>query len=247
MNLTRDQIDFFWKQGYVACDKFLTDEEIAHYRAEYDRVFHDANQTGQLRNLAEPKAGTTAAAPQRMLQIVGMCERSLVFRKFIHEPRLLDLVQCLMGPNLMLFHDQALYKPAHHGGAVFWHQDNAYWRCQPASLISCWIALDRATRDNGAMQFIPGSHLTPVWHGPSATNALTEANVDESRAVCVEIPAGACIFHHCQTLHYTQPNTTDRDRRAFIIHYMTPGTRSENHGGNIIHADYSHPVLRLAF
>lgn len=250
MKLTREQIDFFWKNGYLACEKFLTDQEIADYRVEYDRVFADAEATGRLRNLAQVKAADTAptgtaVAPRRMLQIVNMCERSLAFRRFIHDPRLLDLVQDIMGPNLMLFHDQALYKPAHHGGPVYWHQDNAYWRCVPANLVSCWIALDDASRENGAMQFIPGSHLTPVWHGATDSDALIQSKVDESKAVCVEIPAGACIFHHCQTLHYTQPNTTDRDRRAFIIHYMNPGTRSENHGGNIIQTDYAHPILRL--
>ncbi|MCE9591423.1 MAG: phytanoyl-CoA dioxygenase family protein [Planctomycetes bacterium] len=251
MKLTPEQIDFFWQNGYLSCEKFLTDDEIVMYRAEYDRVFDEANQSGRLRNLSEPKADAAATAtqapPKRMLQIVQMCERSLLFHKFIYEPRLLDIVQDLIGPNLMLFHDQALYKPAHHGGPVPWHQDNSYWRCSPANLVSCWIALDDAVRDNGAMQFIPGSHLTPVWHGPSDSDALIRANVDDSRAVCVELPAGACTFHHCQTLHFTQPNTTDRDRRAFVIHYMPPGTRSANTKGEVIHADFAHPVLRLSF
>jgi len=51
------------------------------------------------------------------------------------------------------------------------------------------------------------------------------------------------MFHHCQTLHYTDPNTTEQQRRAFAIHFMTPGTRASN--GEIMRAGYSRPVLRM--
>lgn len=145
----------------------------------------------------------------------------------------------------MLFHDQALFKPALHGGPVLWHQDNAYWQCRPANLVSCWLTLDDAVKANGAMQVIPGSHLKPVWHGAStATNALIETpGVDESKAVVVELPAGGCMFHHCQTLHYTEPNTTERLRRAFVMHFMAPGT--SNKKGEVMRSGFGHPLLRM--
>ena len=93
------------------------------------------------------------------------------------------------------------------------------------------------------MQVIPGSHLKPVWHGQSeSTNALVEVEVDASKAVVIDLPAGGIMFHHCQTLHYTQPNETDRQRRAFAIHFMPPGTRGAD--GNPIPVSYSHPLLR---
>ena len=250
MTLTQEQIDFFWENGYLPYGKVLEDSEIEPLRHEYDAVFARARQGNNLRNLSTgDNVGVEEqnGSGQQMLQIMQMCERSIQFRRLIYNARILDLVQDLIGPNIMLFHDQALFKPAHTGGAVFWHQDNAYWKCRPATLISCWLTLDDVDQENGAMQVIPGSYLKPVWHEQSeSTNALLdiEKQVDTNRAVTVPLPAGGCMFHHCQTLHYTQPNETDRQRRAFAIHFMQPGTRGID--GEIMHAGFHRPILRMS-
>ena len=81
-----------------------------------------------------------------------------VYRQLLYYEPLLDIAESLIGPNIQLFHDQALYKPARHGGEVPWHQDNGYWRCTPANLVSIWMALDDADEENGCMNVIPGSH-----------------------------------------------------------------------------------------
>ena len=86
-----------------------------------------------------------------------------------------------------------------------------------------------------------------MWHAQSEqTDALLDlsGSIDTSGAVPIDLPAGGCMFHHCQTLHYTQPNTTDRQRRAFILHFMPPGTRGSD--GNTIHVDFAHPMLRAS-
>jgi len=246
MGLSQAQLDFFHKEGYLSIGKLLEPAEIEVLRTEYDNEFRKAAEAGGARNLAEKKEEKgTGKTEQRMFQIINMCERNMHFRKLLYDTRLLDLVQDLLGPNIMLFHDQALFKPARHGGPVFWHQDNAYWRCLPANLVSCWMTLDDVKVDNGAMQVIPGSHLTPVHHGESNTDALKEiSGVDEKKAVVVDLPAGGIMFHHCQTLHYTAPNTTDRQRRAFAIHYMAPGTRQKD--GETLRVSFARPALRLS-
>ncbi len=254
MALTQKQIDFFSENGYLSYGRILEDAEVELLRREYDAEFAKAWREDSLRNLAVSADADLEAkrqAPQQMLQIMQMCERNMHFRRLLYNERILDLVQDLIGPNIMLFHDQAFSKPARTGGAVFWHQDNAYWKCRPATLISCWLALDDADKDNGAMQVIPGSHLKPVWHEQSESTDLlldSESQVDKDQAVVVELPAGGCMLHHCQTLHYTQPNTTDRQRRAFAIHFMQPGTSSPPtfSNGQTIRAGFNHPVLRMS-
>jgi len=243
--LTQAQIDFFWQNGYLKFGSLLTESELELYRGEYDRIFNEADQRGGARNLTATKNPSEAKPKQRMLQIINMCNLSIPFRKLIQDKRILDVVQDLIGPNIMLFHDQALNKPAHTGGPVFWHQDNAYWKCRPATLLSCWMTLDDVDIHNGAMQVIPGSHLTPVWHGSTdTTDSLIEAGqIDTSKAVANNLPAGGIMFHHCQTLHYTAPNETDRQRRAFAIHFMTPGTRDRN--GQVMETNFDRPVLRM--
>jgi ectoine hydroxylase-related dioxygenase (phytanoyl-CoA dioxygenase family) len=74
-----------------------------------------------------------------------------------------------------------------------------------------------------------------------------EIAVLRSKAVAIELPAGGAMIHHCQTLHYTAPNTTDRQRRAFAIHFMTPGTRrTRQDTDGVIDVSFANPILRSA-
>ena len=251
MALTQEQMDFFAANGYLSCGKIFDDAEVLVLRREYDRIFEIAAQDGSYRNLSiddTDDKDRKASATKKVFQIMQMCERSMVFRKLLYDARILEMVQDLLGPNIMLFHDQALFKPAHTGGAVFWHQDNAYWKCRPANLVSCWMTFDNAFKENGAMQVIPASHLKPIRHETSSdTKALLNLgeSVDASKAVVVDLPAGGCMFHHCQTAHYTQPNTTATPRRAYAIHFMAPGTRSANDGGKTMPVNFKHPMLQM--
>ena len=249
--LSAEQVDRFRHDGYLKLGRLLDDGLIDLLRREYDREFALARGgDAQFRNLSISDTDDLRKkneAPEQMLQIMQMCERNLHFRRLLFHGEILDCVEDLLGPNLQLFHDQALYKPAHHGGPVFWHQDNAYWQCTPANLVSCWLTLDDVTVANGAMQVIPGSHLGAMQHDRStATDApLDNADrVDSSRAVAIELPAGGAMLHHCQTFHYTGPNETERERRAFAIHFMTPGTKARR-TGEYLGVSFGRPVLRM--
>ena len=249
--LTAAQVNEFQTRGFLKLGRLLDDATVESLRREYDREFELARSgASSFRNLAIDDTDDVAAkneAQEQMLQIMQMCERNLHFRRLLYHEPILDCIEDLIGPNIQLFHDQALYKPAHHGGPVFWHQDNAYWQCTPATLVSCWLTLDDVSVANGAMQVIPGSHLQALEHEKSAsTSALLDnaERVDSSRAVAIELPAGGAMLHHCQTFHYTAPNKTARERRAFAIHFMTPGTRSRRTGESLP-VSFTRPLLRM--
>lgn len=227
--LTQDQIDAFRRDGFVRIGAVLDDATLAELRSEYDCMFADARSDDRYRNLsatAGAAQGQDEGAAEEMLQIMQCCERSLSFRRLLYHSQILDVIEDLIGPQIQLFHDQALFKPAHHGGPIHWHQDNGYWKCLPANLVSCWLTLDDVDVSNGAMHVIPGSHLAA--HGHERGDVLLDASdaVGGVEPVVIELPAGGAMVHHCQTLHSTPPNRTDRQRRAFAMHYMTPGTRN---------------------
>ena len=243
--LTQDQLDQFRLRGFAVIGKLLESSELLELRDEYDRIFAEARETAQLRNLSSSDGQATTAADKEMLQILQMCERSMLFRKLLYNERILDVAEDLIGPNLQLFHDQALYKPAGCGGPIHWHQDNGYWQCDPANLVSCWLTLDDVDVGNGAMHVIPGSHLQPAVHERDEATPLFDVGdkIDASAAEVIDLPAGGVMFHHCQTLHHTKPNSTDRQRRAFAIHFMNPGTRASD--GSRMEVSFSKPMLRM--
>ena len=239
--LTEEQINSFWTNGYLKVGKILEDDEIELLRREYDGEFERA------RNGHHPRFRSHEIGETRVLQIMQMCEFNIHFRRLLYNDRILDLIEDLIGPNIQLFHDQALFKPARHGGPAHWHQDNAYWKCSPPNLVSCWLTLDDVDIHNGAMQFIPGSHFQSVAHEDSTDDSVLldyGDNVDKSQAAVIALPAGGVTLHHCQTLHYTAPNVTDNQRRAFAIHFMTPGTKSLREM-QYLEVSFERPVLRM--
>jgi len=243
-SLTQDQIDTFRRDGFVVIGKLLEDSEIESLRQEYDRLFDEARDGDRFRNLSADGGAAQRqdeGADEEMLQIMQMCERSIIYRRLIHDEHILDIAEDLIGPCIQLFHDQALFKPAHHGGPIHWHQDNGYWKCRPANLVSCWLTLDDVDVANGAMHLVPGSHIAA--HGHERGDVLLDASdaVGGVEPVVVDLPAGGAMFHHCQTLHSTPPNRTDRQRRAFAAHFMTPGTRSAT---GDMPVSFARPLLR---
>ena len=112
--LTVEEVGRFHDQGFLVAGKLLDDDFVEALRAEYDRVFETARESGRYRNLSiddtEDKNRKRNARKQ-MLQIMQMCERSIEFRKLLYHEPILDIVESLLGPNIQLFHDQALFKP----------------------------------------------------------------------------------------------------------------------------------------
>jgi ectoine hydroxylase-related dioxygenase (phytanoyl-CoA dioxygenase family) len=90
------------------------------------------------------------------------------------------------------------------------------------SLVTCWLALDNATTENGCMCFIPGSHREGlVTHTRNDQRTMKLEGVDPGKAVAVPVPAGGCEFHHSLTVHATSENKTPNRRRAIAMSYMS--------------------------
>jgi ectoine hydroxylase-related dioxygenase (phytanoyl-CoA dioxygenase family) len=141
----------------------------------------------------------------------------------------------LLGGPVRFWHDQLFCKPAHDGGVVAWHQDYSYWtRTKPMNHLTCWIGLDDATRDNGCLQYVPGSHrweLLPITGLAGDMDAIqTVLSEEQKRAfkpVAIELKKGQCAFHHPLMVHGSYENRTDRPRRATVINVFRDGTRSD--------------------
>jgi 2-oxoglutarate-dependent dioxygenase len=223
---TAADVERFQREGYFAVGPVLNDRELAEIRAAYDRIFTATEKPATYRNLAQ-RAGEEQSKGA-VLQIIDMYKLDEAFRRLHDRGDLLDWVEAFVGsPNVCLYHDQALFKPALHGDVVPWHQDNGYWKLAPPTAASIWIALDDATVENGCMWVVPGSQQLGATDHERAGDfsAQLETKADESRAVAIPCSAGSAMFHHCQTLHRTLPNTSPRPRRAFVMHFMAAGTQ----------------------
>ena len=235
MALTAEQVDFFRTRGYLPLPDLFSDEHVTALRARIEALCADwqseaAKRAGVQQEPDVLRGERAAASPETVRKFADLAGAEPLFRDHACSPALLDVVEQLIGRPLSLYADQALLKPAFHGSEKPEHQDNAYFRVEPADhVITCWTALDDADLENGCMHYYPGSHRTgPVPHRAiKGTPHLVPDGYDRSESVAVPIRAGGCILHHSQTMHWSPGNNSPRWRRAFVLHYV----RSDAHMG----------------
>jgi len=158
------------------------------------------------------------------------------FHNLLWHPALTVPASQLLGGSVRFWHDQLFCKPARHGGVVAWHQDYSYWtRTVPMAHLTCWIALDDSTIENGCIHYVPGSHrweLLPITGLAGDMEAIRGALTEEQwtqfqQPVAAELKKGEAIFHHPLMVHGSHENRTDRPRRALVINLIRDGVKSD--------------------
>jgi|ERR1700674_1534702 len=150
-------------------------------------------------------------------------------------PSILDAVQDVIGPNILVHSVSVFAKPPHDPGFVSWHQDGHYWRLDEARLTSAWVALSPSQPENGCMRVIPGSHLERLAHTAEPANAdnllstgLTlAAAVDAAQAVDLALRPGEMSLHHVNVIHGSGANNSAIERVGVAIRYTAPEVRQE--------------------
>ncbi len=142
--------------------------------------------------------------------------------------RVVDTSERLLGDEVYHYHSKLSMKEPKVGGAWEWHQDYGYWYqngCLFPDMLSCMIALDPATRENGCMQVLKGSHkMGRIEHGIEGDQTgADKGRVEEALKVLevehAEMAPGDALFFHCNTLHYSAPNESDQPRWVLICCY----------------------------
>jgi ectoine hydroxylase-related dioxygenase (phytanoyl-CoA dioxygenase family) len=157
------------------------------------------------------------------------------FMTAAQHPQILDMVEQILGPDIVLWITRVLCKPPATGREVPWHQDGEYWPMRPLQTCSVWIAIDPVSVSNGCMRFIPGSHQREEMYRHHVTDRkdlvlsleLDQDQFNEADAVNVELAPGRMSLHHVKLIHGSAANTSGQRRAALIMRYM-PSTSYYN-------------------
>lgn len=230
--LSDDQVRFFDEFGYVAGIPMLTSAQVEVLREELARMSSPSHPG---RDLFYEYNSNESTDPSRVLfHALGAWRISPGFHDLLWNPAFLVPASQLLRGGVRFWHDQLFSKPAHHGGVVAWHQDYSYWtRTTPMTHLTCWIALDDATRDNGCLNYVPRSHKWDLLPKPTLAGdmeAIQSVLSSEQKAafkpVAIELMKGMATFHHPLMLHGSFENNTDGPRRAAVINVFRDGVRS---------------------
>jgi hypothetical protein len=221
----------------------LTDAHAAAFRDDGFFVVDgllSAEETALLGQIARADAELARAAVSRAdgeggavkLKVENALDDGTIYAAVVRSERIAGAMRRLLGDEVYHWHHKMIFKEARVGGAWAWHQDYGYWynnACLRPDLASCMIAVDAATRENGCLQVLKGSHLLGrVDHGKAgdqtgADPERVEQAVARLPLVHVEMAPGSAVFFHCNVLHRSDQNTSDRPRWAFICCYNTRG------------------------
>jgi len=153
--------------------------------------------------------------------------------ELVRHPRILDAIEDLYGPDLLCWSSNFFIKESETPAFVSWHQDSTYWGLSKPDVVSAWVAFTPATRANGAMRVIPGSHKReqiPHRDTFAKHNLLTRGQeiaveVDEREAVTIELAPGEMSLHHVRLVHGSPPNLSGDRRIGFAIRYVPTHVR----------------------
>lgn len=220
LRLDARQVQQFDREGFVVVPELLDAEELAQVVAETDRF--EAKVDAALRrheggrlSIAESGAITFAA---------HLVTRSSRLAALTRHPALLGVCADLIGPDVDLYWDQAVYKKPEKPRRFPWHQDNGYAYVEPQQYLTIWLALTDATLQNGCPQIAPGLHRRGTLAHRYVEPLGWECFSEPPSVVVAEVPAGGAAVFSSLTPHLTGPNTTDQVRKAYIVQYAPAGS-----------------------
>ncbi|MDD5198808.1 MAG: phytanoyl-CoA dioxygenase family protein [Terrimicrobiaceae bacterium] len=214
--LTDDQKAFYATNGYlVDLPPIYSQEEMAEMNAELP----------DLLKLLKPGETTK--------DIREWHETSTYLYDICVNPRILDLVEGILGPNFFMWASSFFIKEPFSKAVVGWHQDAYYWPMKPQHSVTVWLAFDDVDAENGAMKIIPGSHKGGVIkhkHSGQTDSVLTleleSGMFREDTAVQFKLKAGELSLHDDRAIHGSPANPSARRRAGLTIRYS--GTEVKN-------------------
>jgi ectoine hydroxylase-related dioxygenase (phytanoyl-CoA dioxygenase family) len=221
MKLQADEVGFYKDQGYL----------IPKYQLEPDllkRLQHALDELIKNNPGVRPEKLVSAHIEGKNREgVTG----SRHFLELAMHPPIVDMVQQLIGPDVILWGCHVFSKPAEEGFETPWHQDGHYWPIRPLATCTVWVALEPSNKENGCLRVIPESHRAQVLHPHlhedrsdlTLNQRLDETATDLEQAKDLELEPGQMSMHDVYMIHGADANRSGQRRTGVALRYM-PGS-----------------------
>ncbi len=215
--------------------KFLTESQVARYRSDGFACPVDVLTDAELRDHRadleywESRQGHPLDFPEKSKSylLYGWADA------LVHHPKVLDAVEDLIGPDILVYHSTTWIKEANTPAYVRWHQDGAYFFLDPLEHVTAWVALSEASEKAGCMRVIPGSHRLPMLDHddkPDRYNMIKRGQgisdrFDGETGTAMPLRAGQLSLHHTSLVHCSPGNGNDDRRMGFGISFVPAHVR----------------------
>lgn len=215
--------------------KRLTHAQVQNYRSD--------GFLSPVRMISPPEADEARRALEALEASMGGAVRGAsrtklylrypwAYRLATH-PAILDAVEDLIGPDILLYQNTIWAKNAGEQSYVSWHQDNTYFGHDPCEVLSVWLALSPSRPESGSMRFLRGSHKLgqlPVRYERDTANMLSSGQVAEIDAAAYDavptsLDSGEASIHHAFLVHGSPPNISTDRRVGITFVYHAPSLK----------------------
>ena len=232
----------FDKQGYVAVKRFIDEQELGELRRALTRFINETvpNLPNEL-VYYEDKADVNT-----LKQVQKLYEYDDYFLTLAQSKKVMELAEALLGGEVELKNMQYFNKVPYSGKGTPAHQDGYYFKIKPQQAVTMWLSLDYADAENGAVCYIPGSHLLGMRpHNVTNTLGFSQgianwSNTDQDKEVQMTAEPGDILVHHSLTVHRANNNLSNRHRQSIGFIFYRKGVQEDEQA----HATYKQELTR---
>jgi phytanoyl-CoA hydroxylase len=219
--ITDGQVQQFREQGYFILEHVFTPGEMEELTGviEAHQRRHDA--------ALQVMGGTQGISRAGEISFTShLAEKDEQLREFCLRPEFVAIATRLLGPDVDLYWNQAVFKGPEGEKEFPWHQDDGYTPVEPSPYLTLWLALNDATPENGCISVMPGSHKNGrVEHRPSPIGLVCHDSDDPDQGVQVPVRAGSIAAFQSLMFHKSGVNRSKGVRKAYIVQYSHAGLR----------------------
>ncbi len=213
-------VSHYHDEGYLFPLRAFTAAVAATYRQQVERTCADAT----------PRSPHAAVSPSYRVKPYLLFPWAA---DLVRHPKILDAVEDLIGPDILVFHTTTWWKTKGSPNRVPWHQDGTYFGLAPQQHVTAWVALSPSNTHTGCVRMIPRSHRDgQLAHADDGDPALMLSRgqtvakaVDPAQAVPIVLSPGEFSLHHTLAIHASDPNIGDDDRIGIGISYIPARVR----------------------
>jgi ectoine hydroxylase-related dioxygenase (phytanoyl-CoA dioxygenase family) len=213
------QIQQFREHGYFILPDLFSAQDI-DVLVEHIDYFANAHET-----VLKEKGTEGISRANEISFTTHLAAQDPVILHFVARPEFVEVTTSLLGPDVELYWDQSVYKKPETKREFPWHQDTGYVLTDPIEYVTCWLALNDVSVENGGIWLIPDSHHQGVVEHKN-TDIGKQCYFGDEQGIPVPLKKGSMVVFSSLAFHRSGPNLSNGIRKGYVIQYSIEGAKN---------------------
>lgn len=221
--LSTENLKQYEEEGYIIFENLFSATEMDTLMNRIDKL--DKEQEQQLQQIGQQGI----SIPKQINFSTNLNKKDENIRRFAMREEFVRITTSILGPDIKLYWDQSVYKRPEANRDFPWHQDTGYVPTMPQHYVTCWLALDDATLENGCIWVQPGTHKQGLVEHRN-TEVGKQCYFGSDPGIPVPLKKGSMVVFNSLLFHRSTPNVSQTTRKGYILQYSVTGSYNPDTG-----------------